>query len=247
MENTLKRCSCCREYKKFTEFHKKKSASDGLNCQCKQCVSLYGKTYYKNHAEERREVSRTYYKKNRIESLEYARQYRESHREETREYARKRRIDRPDEVRAINRASYRRNADKWRMRANKRREENPEYLIQYRNKNRESIRQKGRNYARSNLDTLRTNTQNYRARKRNAPNRHTVKDMRTIYNDQKGLCYYCAKPVSWKGRHDDHKIPVSRGGSNGPENLAVTCPTCNTSKGDKTAEEYIMWRKLHNK
>jgi 5-methylcytosine-specific restriction endonuclease McrA len=38
--------------------------------------------------------------------------------------------------------------------------------------------------------------------------------------------------------HVDHKQPVSRGGSNWPENLAVTCPTCNLRKSDKTEAEF---------
>jgi 5-methylcytosine-specific restriction endonuclease McrA len=36
----------------------------------------------------------------------------------------------------------------------------------------------------------------------------------------------------------EHRIPLSRGGSNWPANLAPACKTCNSSKGTKTEKEY---------
>lgn len=51
------------------------------------------------------------------------------------------------------------------------------------------------------------------------------------------LCVYCNESVgdSW---HLEHKTPLSRGGTNDLENLAVACQACNLQKGDKTVEEY---------
>lgn len=37
----------------------------------------------------------------------------------------------------------------------------------------------------------------------------------------------------------DHVHPVSRGGSNLPENLATACASCNRSKSNKTVEEWL--------
>jgi hypothetical protein len=39
--------------------------------------------------------------------------------------------------------------------------------------------------------------------------------------------------------HCDHLIPLSRGGSNDPENLATACDVCNLSKHAKTPEEWL--------
>lgn len=51
---------------------------------------------------------------------------------------------------------------------------------------------------------------------------------------QKGLCYYCKKPIlgAW---NTEHKIPLSRGGTSRYENLVVCCWTCNRRKGVKIA------------
>lgn len=240
MKNT-KRCSACKEYKDLSEFYKNKSKKDGLSCQCKSCARKYDTKYYEEHAEEKRNKAKAWYRSNKESALQYAARYRNSHREELREYAKKRRIENSEKVREINRKSYAKNREKWIAHARKLRLENPEYLMRYRETNREELRKKGRKYISSHLDTVRINTQNYRARKRKAEGRHSIKDMRRTYKEQEGLCYYCGKSVAWEDRHDDHIMPVSRGGSNWPNNMAITCATCNIQKGNKTAEEYIAW------
>lgn len=64
--------------------------------------------------------------------------------------------------------------------------------------------------------------------------------IQTILNDSNGKCTYCGKDC--KGNyHIDHIIPVSRGGGNNRENLCLSCPMCNWSKKDKTAEEYMKY------
>ena len=59
------------------------------------------------------------------------------------------------------------------------------------------------------------------------------------YKIQKGLCAICQQPIHFKGSHIDHKQPLS----NYPhlalelKNLRITCPDCNTSKGNRSAEK----------
>lgn len=38
----------------------------------------------------------------------------------------------------------------------------------------------------------------------------------------------------------DHIRPLSRGGSNWPDNLACACASCNRSKNDKTLDEWLI-------
>jgi len=59
-----------------------------------------------------------------------------------------------------------------------------------------------------------------------------------------GFCPYCGTPL--KPEHPDgvqfavdHRIPVSRGGTNDPRNLIAACHPCNNSKGDLTDFEFI--------
>ena len=49
---------------------------------------------------------------------------------------------------------------------------------------------------------------------------------------QKGLCYYCRRPIRgvWV---TDHVIPLFRGGTSAYKNLVVCCWQCNDRKGIK--------------
>lgn len=42
--------------------------------------------------------------------------------------------------------------------------------------------------------------------------------------------------------HIDHKIPISIGGDNSFDNLALSCPHCNLSKGSKTDVEFCGYK-----
>jgi len=63
-------------------------------------------------------------------------------------------------------------------------------------------------------------------------------------------CYYCdvvTDPVWTPREHPlhtqrDHLIPVSRGGSDGIDNVVVSCRACNTEKGTMTVDEYQAWK-----
>lgn len=50
-------------------------------------------------------------------------------------------------------------------------------------------------------------------------------------------CRYCR--IRGGRLECDHIIPIARGGSNDPENLATACFDCNRSKRDKLLEEWM--------
>lgn len=49
-------------------------------------------------------------------------------------------------------------------------------------------------------------------------------------------CEYCDRRVSLPTK--DHRTPITRGGSDGIDNLAVACKRCNSRKGDLTEAEF---------
>src|SRR3546814_4901845 len=59
----------------------------------------------------------------------------------------------------------------------------------------------------------------------------TAEDIDAMLAAQKKKCWYCGTKLT--AYHVDHRIPLARGGSNGPENLVIACPACNLSKGAK--------------
>lgn len=76
-----------------------------------------------------------------------------------------------------------------------------------------------------------------RARRHGAGGWHTAEDVQRLYDEQGGRCFYCGKELD--GEYDlDHKTPLSRGGTDWPENLCCACELCSYRKQKKTAEEF---------
>ena len=55
---------------------------------------------------------------------------------------------------------------------------------------------------------------------------------------QRGMCAACHCNLSKSGKHIDHIMPISKGGSNTDENVQLLCPQCNL---DKNAKHPIDW------
>jgi 5-methylcytosine-specific restriction endonuclease McrA len=72
---------------------------------------------------------------------------------------------------------------------------------------------------------------NRRARVRAAEGTHTSEDILRIGAAQKWKCHWCGKATKQK-YHVDHLVPLSKGGSNWPNNLVIACARCNLSKHD---------------
>lgn len=68
-----------------------------------------------------------------------------------------------------------------------------------------------------------------------------------LYEGQDGRCYYCGDALAGVFVVD-HKTPLSRGGSNWPSNLALTCWDDNARKFVKTEQEYraLLARQFSN-
>ena len=60
--------------------------------------------------------------------------------------------------------------------------------------------------------------------------RHLVK------KHSQGMCHYCGDYAP--DGQADHVLPLSRGGTDSIDNLVWACKSCNSSKGNKTIEEW---------
>lgn len=58
-----------------------------------------------------------------------------------------------------------------------------------------------------------------------------------VYSKTNGYCAYCGVKLS-EGWHMDHIKPKFRGGDNSVENLFPSCGSCNSSKRNRTIEEF---------
>jgi 5-methylcytosine-specific restriction endonuclease McrA len=55
----------------------------------------------------------------------------------------------------------------------------------------------------------------------------------TLWEKQRGKCFYCKVDISLSDATLDHKLARSKGGENKLSNLVVACRFCNHEKGDR--------------
>jgi 5-methylcytosine-specific restriction endonuclease McrA len=175
-----------------------------------------------------RAVARAWYHKNRDRLLIERANYRKAHKSQKKEWDRK---------------SYLKHREK-RLVANK----------LYRQKHREELAKKHKVYVRTHMDAAVQRTkrwrqknkqktamyaENRRARRASAPGIVTDKEWQLLFIQQNGLCVYCYSDLN-KSVALDHKLPLSRGGSNELDNLQLLCRNCNSRKHTKTHEEFLV-------
>lgn len=82
-----------------------------------------------------------------------------------------------------------------------------------------------------------------RVLKQQADNEHKISDevIKQVIEKYSGKCAYCGCECL-DNYHIDHKNPLSKGGGNEFDNLALSCPHCNLSKHNKTDIEFCGMR-----
>ena len=94
---------------------------------------------------------------------------------------------------------------------------------------------------------------NRRVRKQGNGGTYTPQEEMELFAWQEGRCHYCGEFLYTfykPGRtpyHIEHKTPVTRGGSNNIENIALACPKCDGKKYNKTEKEFLEFLAHHPK
>lgn len=171
--------------------------------------------------------------------------YRDASKEHRAEVSKSYRINSKDKVREDHKNYYRKNIEKISKYYSDWRDKNVERLTEYRKKywsdnkkhKQEYDKEHSKVYRAEHKEEKNAHTRNRRAKIKQSGGKHTAADIARQYERQKGKCYWCGVSVGSK-YHVDHVIPITRGGSNDPSNLVISCPTCNHSKGAKLPHEW---------
>lgn len=235
----MKRCSGCKLVKEQSWFNKNRSAIDGLSFECRDCVKARCKAYYE---------------RNRVAIAQKARAEPPEERARKAAQQRARRAADPEKYRAWKRASYARHIEKnrqamrdrrirdpilWKERDRLHRLKDPAKTAAQkkaeRHKNAEKYRASARARYAKNPEKKHTERRNRQARRKGAPQRHSVADIAWLFDIQKGRCAHswCRRSLKKSGKEVDHIVPLALGGANDRSNLQLLCPDCNRTKGWK--------------
>jgi 5-methylcytosine-specific restriction endonuclease McrA len=230
MADEMRVCPKCNIEKPFTvEFWKPiKALKSGLmQSLCRECFNAYYREKSKNDPEWRREKERLYKERN---PDKYAAKLKRHH---------QRAVE-------LGKNKYcNRNIEKCRQRDRERWRTDPEY----RQKDRERWeRRKANGYNEHERERYKENplpkmlkANKRRVLKLNAKGTHTEQQLRWKYEYYGKRCYYCNKPLSINELTEDHRIPLSKGGTDWIANIVPCCRRCNPQKGNKTEQEYRNW------
>jgi len=171
---------------------------------------LYAKQYYLSHKDKYAAQSKRWQKANRAARVEQTLRCREK-----------------------NKDGYRAYMKQWNA-------EHAELKKQYRVKWKKEKPGYYKEYYERNKHLVMINNQKQRARRMlAATNLRGIKNFRdAVKSKEFAFCYYCDRRFPSSIIHFEHIIPLIQGGSHSVENLCVSCPDCNWSKGAKTLSQW---------
>lgn len=198
---------------------------------CKEVKSGYARTYREKYPAKERERKRKWERANPdMQSASVTRSHKKNYDKEM-EYSRQRRELYPHKIKENNQRYYLRHREEINARNKQWRDANPERM--------QAIRDR---WYKLNPEIKLLYTHNRRARIKGNGGELPIDVRRLLFDVQEGVCYLCGK-LLYATFNDpitiEHKIPISRGGINDIDNVALAHRSCNSSKNNKTAEEYL--------
>lgn len=109
--------------------------------------------------------------------------------------------------------------------------------VRYMN-NREEILALGREREKGQRDMRRAISHRRRARKKANGGNVTAAELTAMRIAQAGVCAYCKRQLDPDDLTIDHIIPFDQGGPHIISNICLACGVCNSSKGNRTPEQW---------
>lgn len=209
-----KTCTKCEITKPIDDFSvNKRNKTDGRQPKCKACNSKY----YSERSDKIKKRINEHYHNNHERVLEERAELRK----------------RPE--------AKAKKAEQDRKYVQNNRNKINQYHNQWQKENRDKVRVYHRNWYAENYPLQRArmlaNIHKRRARiLANGNNTLTKEDIELLFSTTNSCSYCSATGVKLTL---DHIVPISRGGTNSPDNIALACGHCNSSKGNKTLDEWL--------
>lgn len=221
-------CTKCKQEKPVTAeyFHRNKNRKDGFEEICKSC-------------------KKEYYQENKEHIIKNTRKYREENKEHYQQNRKKYNQENKDKIAKQIKEYY---------------EENREWFLEYRKQyyveNKEYILEQVKLYRVDNKERYKKYyqqaSQRRRAVKMKLPNTLTIEEWNNIKLYFNNSCSYCGMTEKEHFKeygeqlHQEHFVPLSRGGEYTHNNIIPSCRMCNASKSNKSFFEWYPKQKFYN-
>lgn len=227
-----KSCCRCQQVKPAADFPKARRETDGLKAYCKECGKADRADWYRHNADREKAKVVAYQKENPDKAKMWQKKAQENGRAKFNAKKAQRYQNKKEEIRSSIRLKY---ASDNTFRSAIINDRIKHYWVDP-----EKGRQKSAAWRRANPDKRRAFSNAYRARKVSAPGECSGDDWIAILNYHNGRCAYCLRCEAEAGTLAmEHMLPLSRGGTNDPDNIVPGCKSCNSSKNDKTPLEFV--------
>lgn len=270
----IKLCNKCnRELPATTEcFHRNKTKKDGLQSICKECkskenraynqanqenISKQSRKYYEENKDKISEYHKIYYEENKSEINKQHKEYYQNNRETILENTKEYYENNKEHIKEYKKEYYEMNKKKVSQYHKEYYQENRKAVLKrvtrYRIENEDIIKEKKRIYNIENPGNNKIRAQRYRTKKRNLPATLAEQQWKQIKEDFNNECAYCGKTKNQQiekygeDLHQEHFIPLSKGGGYTHNNIIPSCKGCNCSKNDKDFFEWYPGQEFYNK
>jgi 5-methylcytosine-specific restriction endonuclease McrA len=174
-----------------------------------------------------RERGKAHYRKNRDRLRAYWKERYANNREAELERTKKWESENKERIRIRNQKRYAQKRDLITERNRRWREANPEKVKGF-----------GKKWKAQNPVKVAVWRNKRRSNKLKNESHHTAEDLIAILKAQGYRCVYCQANLKKVKKHIDHVKPLSKGGSNGRENIQYLCGSCNLAKSAKDPIEF---------
>lgn len=240
----------------ITQFGKKKGGRDGLDSWCKPCRNAKLSEWKRSNPEKAKAIRQREQAKNADRIKKYKADYHAANALLIRVKVRQWTKAHSERVQQLKHTHYLQHREVYRVRAVAWRQANPDKVREasrrYHARHPEVARLASQKWRTAHPDRLREALQRWRllnpqrvamhnAKRarllRDAPGNFTEQHVQLKFQLQEGKCYYCG--VLLNNFHVEHKITLTRGGTNWPANICCSCPRCNTRKHDRNFWEFL--------
>lgn len=247
-------CTRCNISQPLDQFLPRSDNPQKLRSQCRECSKRQQREWRNQESvqEHERQYRKQYAVKNQDAVKAASKKWEREHRKERNQYQRELMARLRQDPEYVEQEKTRRSA-----RAKQEREQHPERVKERSRKarirNRNKIRAKSSEYEQrpevkarrrerqkssAYLETRRLIRQRHRSRKLNASGDITKTVWFEICQEHSWECYLCGITLDLSTAQIEHRIPLSRGGTNERYNIAPACDRCNARKGIRTEKEY---------